>query len=302
MTKGKSSRCGFVAIVGRPNVGKSTLINALIGEKVSIVSAKAHTTRHRVLGVLNTGSDQVVFLDTPGLQHDRKYALHRLMAKTINQALADADVTLMVIEAGKFSKQDRQLAEMLRDSVRKTILVINKIDTVKMKADLLPMLESISAEYPFAAFVPISARGGKNLAGLLQEVLAILPEGPALYPREMLTDRSLNFRIAEIIREKLLAALHQEVPYGLTVEIEHVGKSEKDQTLIHAIVWMQRESHKPIVIGKGGRVLKAVGSEARLDLKALLGERVHLELWVKIRENWADSERELKRLGFDPEM
>jgi GTP-binding protein Era len=224
------------------------------------------------------------------------------MAKTINQALADADVTLMVIEAGKFSKQDRQLADMLRESISRTILVINKIDTVKRRADLLPMLESISSEYPFAAFVPISARGGKNLAGLLREILALLPEGPALYPREMLTDRSITFRIAEIIREKLLSALHQEVPYGLTVEVEHVGKSEKDQILIHAIVWIQRESHKAIVIGKGGRVLKAVGSEARVDLRALLGERVHLELWVKIRENWADSERELKRLGFDPEM
>lgn len=299
MTTGNNSRCGFVAIVGRPNVGKSTLLNALIGEKVSIVSAKAHTTRHRTLGVLNSDSDQIVFIDTPGLQRDRKHALHRLMAKTISQALADADITLMVVEAGSFNRQDRQLAELLRDAADKTILVMNKIDTIKAKADLLPMLESVSKDFPFAAFVPISARGGKNLAGLLGEILKLLPDGPPLYPRDMLTDRSLLFRISEIIREKLLTALHQEIPYGLTVEVEHVGKHEKDQTLIHAIVWIQRDSHKAIVIGKGGRVLKAVGSAARLDLNELLGERVHLELWVKVRENWADSERELKRLGFD---
>jgi GTP-binding protein Era len=219
VTTDSNSRCGFVAIVGRPNVGKSTLLNALIGEKISIVSAKAHTTRHRVLGVLNSATDQVVFLDTPGLQRDRKHALHRLMARTINQALDDADITLMVIEAGKFSRQDRQLAELLRDSADKTILVLNKIDLVKSKADLLPMLQSIAAEFPFAAFVPISARGGKNLGGLLEEILSRLPDGPPLYPREMLTDRSLQFRIEETIREKLLGALHQEIPYGLTVQV-----------------------------------------------------------------------------------
>jgi GTP-binding protein Era len=299
VTIGNNSRCGFVAIVGRPNVGKSTLLNALVGEKVSIVSSKAHTTRHRVLGVLNSNADQVVFLDTPGLQRVRKHVLHRLMAKTINQVLAEADITLVIIEAGIFSRQDRQLAELLRDAANKTILVMNKIDMIKAKADLLPMLESVSADFPFAAFVPVSARGGKNLGGLLAEILARLPEGPPLYPREMVTDRSLNFRISEIIREKLFTALHQEIPYGLTVEVEHVGKQEDDQILIHAVVWIQRASHKAITIGKGGRVLKAVGTEARLELKELLGERVHLELWVKVRENWADSERELKRLGFD---
>jgi len=299
VTTADKSRCGFVAIVGRPNVGKSTLLNALIGEKVSIVSAKAHTTRHRILGVLSNDSDQVVFLDTPGLQSDRKHALHRLMARTINQALDDADITLMVIEAGKFSRQDRQLAELLREKADQTILVLNKIDQVKSKADLLPILQSIAADFPFAAFVPISARGGKNLGDLLGEILKRLPEGPPLYPREMLTDRSQQFRIEETIREKLLSALHQEIPYGLTVQVEHVGKQEENQILIHAIVWIQRESHKAIVIGKGGRVLKAVGREARLELKDMLGERVHLELWVKVRENWADSERELQRLGFD---
>jgi GTP-binding protein Era len=299
VTTKNNSRCGYVAIVGRANVGKSTLLNALVGEKVSIVSAKAHTTRHRILGVLNRSSDQAVFIDTPGLQRGRQNALHRLMARTINQALAESDIILMVIEGAKFTRQDRQLAERLRDRADKTILVLNKIDSVGAKTKLLPILKTVGAEFPFAAFVPISARSGENLGELLAEILVRLPDGPALFPQEMRTDRNLQFRIEETIREKLFAAVHQEVPYGLTVEVEHIGKKENDQTLIHALIWIQRNSHKAIVIGKGGRVLKAVGRAARLDLKELIGERVHLELWVKVRDNWADSERELNRLGFD---
>ncbi len=299
MTTKNNSRCGYVAIVGRANVGKSTLLNALIGEKVSIVSSKAHTTRHRILGVLNRSSDQAVFIDTPGLQRGRQNALHRLMARTINQALAESDIILMVIEGAKFTRQDRQLAERLRDRADKTILVLNKIDSVGAKTKLLPILKTVGAEFPFAAFVPISARSGENLGELLAEILARLPDGPALFPQEMRTDRNLQFRIEEIIREKLFSAVHQEVPYGLTVEVEHIGKKENDQTLIHALIWIQRNSHKAIVIGKGGRVLKAVGRAARLEIKELIGERVHLELWVKVRDNWADSERELNRLGFD---
>ena len=299
VTTRDKSRCGYVAIVGRPNVGKSTLLNALVGEKISIVSPKAHTTRHRILGVLNRGSDQAVFVDTPGSQRDRKNALHRLMARTISQALADADITLMVVEASKFTRQDRQLAELLRDRLDKTILVLNKIDSVGAKTKLLPILKTVGVEFSFAAFVPTSARNGENLRELLGEILDRLPDGPALFPQDMLTDQNLQFRISEIIREKLFAAVHQEVPYGLTVEVEHIGKKEKDQTLVHALIWIQSRSHKPIVIGKSGRVLKAVGRAARLELKELIGERVHLELWVKVRENWADSEYGLKNLGYD---
>jgi GTP-binding protein Era len=299
VTTKNNSRCGYVAIVGRANVGKSTLLNALVGEKVSIVSSKAHTTRHRILGVLNRSSAQAVFIDTPGLQRGRKNALHRLMARTINQALEESDIILMVIEGSKFTRQDRQLAELLQDRADKTILALNKIDSVGAKTKLLPILKTVASDFPFAAFVPISARSGENLGELLAEILVRLPDGPALFPQEMRTDRNLQFRIEEIIREKLFAAVHQEVPYGLTVEVEHIGKREKDQTLVHALVWIQRNSHKAIVIGKGGKVLKAVGRAARLELKELIGERVHLELWVKVRDNWADSERELNRLGFD---
>ena len=299
VTEKTNERCGYVAIVGRPNVGKSTLLNAFVGEKVSIVSAKAHTTRHRILGVLNHGMDQAIFVDTPGLQHDRKHALHRLMAKTINQAIADADVIVMVAEATKFSARDRELAELLRERSDDTILALNKVDLLADKSALLPLLEQLGSDYSFTAFVPISARKASNLGQLLAEILSRLPAGPPLFPREMITDRTQRFRIAEVIREKLLTAVHQEVPYGLTVEIEHIGRKDDDRALVHALIWIERDSHKAIVIGKGGRVLKAIGRSARLELKEMLGERVHLELWVKVREKWADSERELKRLGYD---
>lgn len=299
MTEKTNARCGYVAIVGRPNVGKSTLLNSLVGQKISIVSAKAHTTRHRILGVLNHGEDQAIFVDTPGLQHDRKHALHRLMAKTINQAIADADTIVMLAEAAKFTARDRELAELLQERGDDTILALNKIDLLDDKSALLPILERLGSDYPFAAFVPISARKQSNLGQLLTEIFGRLPAGPPLFPRGMITDRSQQFRIAEVIREKLLTAVHQEVPYGLTVEVEHVGRKSEDQALVHALIWLERDSHKAIVIGKGGRVLKSIGRSARLELKELLGERVHLELWVKVRERWADSERELRRLGFD---
>ena len=303
MTANNDFRSGYVAIIGRPNVGKSTLLNALVGEKVSIVSAKPHTTRHRILGVLNRPSEQAVFVDTPGLQSaskgNRKSALHRLLARTINQAVEDADVILMVIEAGRVTNEDRRLAELLKDRADKAVLVLNKIDTVGPRSALLPILESASEELPLSAFVPVSARRCTNLEGLVDEIAGRLPESPALFPQDMLTDRDTQFRIAEIIREKLLSAVHQEVPYGLTVEVEYLGRSEEDQCLIHAVIWVERASHKSIVIGKGGRVLKSVGQAARRELVELLNDRVHLELWVKVREHWSDSERELKKLGFD---
>ncbi len=191
MTTKNNSRCGYVAIVGRANVGKSTLLNALVGEKVSIVSSKAHTTRHRILGVLNRSSAQAVFIDTPGLQRGRKNALHRLMARTINQALEESDIILMVIEGSKFTRQDRQLAELLQDRADKTILALNKIDSVGAKTKLLPILKTVGSDFPFAAFVPISARSGENLGELLAEILVRLPDGPALFPQEMRTDRNL---------------------------------------------------------------------------------------------------------------
>jgi GTP-binding protein Era len=287
-----------VAIVGRPNVGKSTLLNALVGEKLSIVTDKPHTTRQRVLGVLNRGGDQAVFIDTPGHARRTKRALHRLMARQIHQALEDCDLALLVVEAGKLTSQDRTLIEMLEGKLDRTFLVLNKVDALASRTELLPTLDRLSSK-PFAAFIPVAARTGENLERLVEQIFAHLPVGPKQFPDGMITDRDLSFRIAEAIREKLMTLVHQEVPYGLTVEVEHLGTNEEGQRLVHALIWLERESQKKIVIGKAGSVLKEAGTLARQELRAMLGERVHLELWVKVREHWADSERELQRLGFD---
>jgi GTP-binding protein Era len=296
-TDNTAGRCGLVAIVGRPNVGKSTLLNALVGEKLSIVTDKPHTTRQRVLGVLNRGPDQAVFIDTPGHARRTKRALHRLMARQIHQALEDCDLALLVVEAKGLTRQDYELVEILKERLDRSFLVLNKIDTLA-KAALLPTLEK-AAGMPFAALIPVSAKTGDNLDRLVTQIFERLPQGPALFPQGMVTDRDLAFRIAEVIREKLMTLVHREVPYGLTVEVEHLGYNEEGQRLVHALIWLERESQKKIVIGKDGGVLKQAGTEARRELRSLLGERVHLELWVKVREHWADSERELRRLGFD---
>jgi GTP-binding protein Era len=273
-------------------------LNALVGEKVSIVTDKPHTTRQRVLGVLNRGNDQAVFIDTPGHARRTKRALHRLMARQIHQAVEDCDVALLVVEAGRLTSQDRALIEMLGGKLDRTFLVINKLDALASKTELLPTLDKLAGQ-PFAEFVPISARTGDNLERLVEQIFAHLPVGPKQFPQGMITDRDLAFRVAETIREKLMTLVHQEVPYGLTVEVEHLGHNEEGQRLVHALIWLERESQKKIVIGKGGSLLKQAGTLARQELRGLLGERVHLELWVKVREHWADSERELQRLGFE---
>jgi GTP-binding protein Era len=294
----KEGRCGFVAIVGRPNVGKSTLLNTLVGEKLSIVTDKPHTTRQRVLGVLNRGPDQAVFIDTPGHARRTKRALHRLMARQIHQALEDCDVALLVVEAERLTSQDYQLIEILGDKIDRTFLVVNKIDALASKIELLPTLEKLGTR-PFAAMLPVSARTGENLERLVEQIFERLPVGPKQFPDGMVTDRDLAFRVAETIREKLMTLVHKEVPYGLTVEVEHLGMNEEGQRLIHALIWIERDSQKSIVIGKAGSVLKEAGTLARQELRELTGERVHLELWVKVREHWADNERELQRLGFE---
>jgi GTP-binding protein Era len=298
VTQTDTSRSGFVAIVGRPNVGKSTLLNALIGEKISIVTDKPHTTRQRVLGVLNAGDDQAVFIDTPGHARRTKRVLHRLMARAVRQAVDDCDVALLVVEATGLSKDDYTLIEMLGEQLPQSFLVLNKIDALPAKTALLPVLAKLE-DRPFAAMIPISARSGENLERLVSEIFAHLPVGPVHFPRDMSTDRNLEFRVAEIIREKLMELLRQEVPYGLTVEVEHLGHNDEGQRLVHGLIWLERDSQKRIVIGKGGSMLKEAGSAARAELRELFGERVHLELWVKVREHWSDSERELRRLGYD---
>jgi GTP-binding protein Era len=298
MESGNKPRFGEVAIVGRPNVGKSTLLNALVGEKLSITSAKPHTTRHRILGVLNSGCDQAVFVDTPGHERRPGGALHRLMSRAIHQALENCDLALLVVEATGLRDEDRRLIDVLGAAVPRTIVVVNKLDKLVRREQVLPLLEELR-QYGFRAYVPVSARRLTNIDKLAEVIFAELPEGKAMYPHDMTTDRDVGFRAAEIIREKLIDATHQEVPYGLAVEIEHIGQAPDGKWLVHGLIWLERESHKPIVIGKGGSRLKHVGTAARRELAVLLGGPVRLELWAKVREHWSDSDNELRRLGFD---
>jgi GTP-binding protein Era len=287
-----------VALLGRPNVGKSTLLNALVGEKLSIVTAKPHTTRNRILGVLNRPTGQAVFIDTPGYSRRSGRVLHRLMARSLKQTRDEADLIVLVTEANRPIEVDEELIREVTVNAQPAILVINKIDRLKSREELLPRLRKL-AQYPFVDFVPISARTGKNVDALERAIMSNLPRSPALYPEDFKTDKSSEFRAAEIIREKLMEQLHQEIPYGLAVQIESMQLEDSGRHLIQAVIWIERESQKAIVIGKEGRVLKRVGHDARLELNELFGERVHLKLWVKVREHWSDNAEELKRLGFD---
>jgi len=292
-------RCGYVAVVGRPNVGKSTLVNALVGTRVSIVTAKPQTTRHRVLGVMTTASAQVVFVDTPGLHRTSRKAMNRMMNRTALSALTDADLVLFVTDAARWTDEDEDVLSTLGRHDVPVVAVLNKVDTVHPKPALLVSLEAMSQRHAFADLVPVSATRGSNLDALRSVVVPFLPESPALFPEHMQTDRSPAFRAAEVVREKLMLMLHQELPYGASVQVDRYDDAD-EQVAIDAIIWVERESQKGIVVGKGGRQLKHIGQAARLDLKEQLGRPVHLELWVKVRENWADSESELLALGFDP--
>jgi len=295
---GGITRCGFVAVVGRPNVGKSTLINSIVQAKVSIVTPKPQTTRHRILAVHTMNECQIIFVDTPGLHRHAAKTMNRMMNRTAANALADADLILFVSEAGRWTVEDQDVLHRLKESQAPVIALLNKIDIVHPREELLSSLSTMSDRYSFDEVMPISAKHRDNLDRLLALIPSHLPESPPLFPDEMLTDRSESFQIAELIREKLTLLLRQEVPYGLTVQIERCEK-EKQGVSINAIIWVERDSQKGIVVGKGGNVLKKVGRQARLELKDRLAMPVHLELWVKVKDNWADSERELLRLGYE---
>ena len=291
-------RCGFVAVIGRPNVGKSTLINAVMGTKVSIVTAKPQTTRHRILAVYTTDDVQIVFVDTPGLHRKAGKAMNRMMNRTAASALADADLVLFVSEAERWTDEDGDVMRRLRSVSAPVVAILNKVDLVNPKEKLLAAISTMSARYEFADILPVSAKKHDNLGALLALIPNFLPESPQLFPPEMQTDRSDEFQAAEIIREKLTLSLHQEIPYGLTVQIERF-EADADRTTINAIIWVERDSQKGIVVGKGGSVLKRVGTAARRELKQKLGQSVHLELWVKVKDNWADNEQDLLRLGYE---
>ncbi len=291
-------RCGLVAVIGRPNVGKSTLINSIMGRKVSIVTAKPQTTRHRILAVHTAEKQQTIFVDTPGLHRQSGKAMNKLMNRTAANALADADLVFFVSDATRWTPEDDDVLKRLESARAPVIALLNKVDKVHPKEKLLDSLASMSARFEFAEIVPISAMKNHNLDHLMEMIPAFLPESPPLFPEDMKTDRSDEFHISEIIREKLTLMLHQEMPYGLTVQVERMVQ-EKNGVTINAVIWVERDSQKGIAVGKNGSVLKKVGRSARLDIEELLGQRVFLELWVKVKSNWADNEKDLMSLGYE---
>ena len=296
---GPRLRAGFAVLAGRPNVGKSTLLNALVGEKLSIVTPRPQTTRHRVLGVLTREDVQIAFVDTPGLHRGARRALNRAMNRVAASALCEADVSVLVIEAGKWTVEDDLALERIAGTGRPVIAALNKIDRVRPRERLLPVIAALAGRHAFTDVVPVSGLGRDNLDALVAAIGRQLPDSPLLYPPEQRTDRDLHFRIAETLREKLTLELQQELPYGIAVEIERAVE-EDGQLTVEAAIWVDRSGHKPIVIGARGERLKRVGRAARLELNHALGRRLHLNLWVKVREGWADSDRALRQLGLEP--
>ncbi len=292
-----AQRCGLVAIVGRPNVGKSTLLNALVGQKVSITSAKAQTTRHRITGIRTVDDSQFVFVDTPGFQTKHAAALNRTLNRTVTGVLGDVDVVLFVVEAGRFGLDDAKVLALI-DSGKPVFLIANKLDTVVRRADLAPWLKAMQERHAFAEFVPLSAKKDADVQRLLGIVKPYLPEQPWFYEEDALTDRTDKFLASEIIREKLFRLTGDELPYTSTVVID---KFEEEGNLrrISATIVVERDSHKGIVIGNGGERLKRIGSEARQELEKLMDAKVFIELWVKVRSGWADDEAHLRSYGYE---
>ena len=298
MDKVKNFRSGFAAIIGRPNVGKSSLLNRVVGQKVTITSPRPQTTRHKILGIKTSPEGQVVYVDTPGLHRGGKSAINRYMNRAAKSALTDVDVVVWVIEALRWTAEDQDILAQLIKVDAPVILAVNKVDKVEDKSVLLPFLQSVAAMREFAAVVPVSARSGDNVERLEAGVLALLPEGTALFPEDQVTDRSERFLAAELVREKLMRRLGEELPYAVTVQIEQF--SEQNGVLhIHAAIWVEKESQKAIVIGKGGAVLKEIGRRARVSMEHAFGAKVFLKTWVRVKESWSEDERALRQLGYD---
>jgi GTP-binding protein Era len=300
MTTPEPFRTGYLAVIGRPNVGKSTLTNRLVGAKVSITSKKAQTTRHRILGVLTTDACQFVFVDTPGFQRQHRNALNRLMNRSVTQTLADVDVVLFVVEAGRWGSGEEDIVALLPKD-RPVVLVVNKVDRLADRAAVLPFLDEASREFPFADIVPVSAERGENLDELLKAASRHLPVAPPVFAADDITDRPERFLAAELLREKLFRNLGAELPYGIAVEIEqfeHEVDMRGELRRIHAAIIVDKTAHKAMVIGKAGERLKRVSTDARKDMEQLFGGRVWLETWVKVKSGWADDERALNSLGY----
>lgn len=293
-----TKRCGLVAIVGRPNVGKSTLLNSMIRQKISITSPKPQTTRHRILGIQNKGDAQIVFVDTPGLHLGGKRAINRYMNRVAAQSVFDVDVILWVVEALRFTDEDEAVLANLRDCKIPIFVIVNKIDRVKEKDRLLPFIQELSNKTSLDRIVPLAAIKGDQVEKLEELIIPLLPEGEPMFAEDMVTDRSQRFLAAEIVREKLMRTLNEELPYETTVEIESFKTNDKGHLDIAALIWVERDGQKAIVIGKGGDVLKKVGTEARKDMERLFDNKVFLQLWVRVKTGWSDDERALKSLGY----
>lgn len=294
----EDTRSGFVAIVGRPNVGKSTLLNQILKQKISITSKKAQTTRHRILGIETEGEDQVVYVDTPGLHSDEKKAINRLMNRAASSSIGDVDLVLFVVEATTWGEEDEMVLQKIRRSQRPVVLILNKIDQLKDKSSLLPHIQMLSEKHTFADILPMIARSGEHIPVLKKIVKGFLQEGVHMFPEDYVTDRSVRFMAAEAVREKLMRLTGDELPYSTTVEVEKYETHESGTTHIHALILVERESQKRMVIGQGGSKLKEVGQQARRDIEKLIGGKVHLNLWVKVKSGWADDERALRSLGY----
>lgn len=293
----ESFRSGFVAIVGRPNVGKSTLLNHLIGQKISITSRKAQTTRHRITGIRTDEDAQYVFVDTPGFQLQHQNALNRAMNRSVTQSLADVDAVLFVVEALHFDSRDEQVLAMLPKD-RPVLLVVNKVDRLEDKGRLLPFIEKLSALFPFTAIVPVSAQRSQQLDTLVQALHSHMPQNPPIFGEDEITDRSERFLAAEILREKVFRLSGDEIPYAISVEIEKF-ETEGNLRRIFAAIIVDKETQKPILIGKKGEKLKEISTQARLDMEKLFDSKVYLEVWIKVKSGWADSERAVKSLGYE---
>jgi len=302
VSQATSYRSGSVAVIGRPNVGKSTLTNALVGAKVSIVSNRPQTTRHRLLGIASFPQGQVVLVDTPGLHREqgkfKASAMSRVMNRAARGSLEDVDAAMLVIEAGRWDEEDTLAFNVLSDADIPVVLIVNKVDRLKDKAALLPFLAQISEGRNFAAVHPVSALKRKGLEALAKDLLALLPEQPPMFGEDEITDRSQRFLAGELVREQLMRQLGEELPYATTVEIE---RFTEDGALLRigAVIWVEREGQKAIVIGKGGTRLKEIGAKARLQMERLFGAKVFLETWVRVREGWSDDEAALKAFGYE---
>jgi GTP-binding protein Era len=292
-----SRRSGYAALVGRPNVGKSTLLNRLLGQKIAITSHKPQTTRHRVLGIRSQQDGQIVFVDTPGI-HDRGgKAMNRYLNRTAHSALLDVNVAVFVVQALAWTEEDQQVLGAIERAAVPAIAAVNKVDLVSPKEQILPFLKTLSERHPFVDVVPISARDGGNVEELVGSVLRQLPEGEAIFPDDQITDRSERFFAAELLREQLIRRYHRELPYSVTVEIERFEEVE-GRYIIGAVIWVERDSQRAILLGKGGEAMKQTAMAARKAMNDFFQTRVHLEVWIKVKKSWSSDEASLISLGY----